>query len=558
MIGKIGLENFKAFGPEQTLPIKPLTLIYGANSSGKSSIFQALLMLKQTMSGQDDGFDRLIANGKYVNLGSFTNIIHNHNVKSKLAVLFESSDPIKQFELKELGVDVYSRFKLSYSLSSDGSAYLENIYFGFSCDSDYVITYEYFDKNYFRIKQINSSKVFDQDIEELTKIYSNFKYNESEQKLNLKEILIKNYHNELHYALECSDYKISFRKNGSENFPSLKMTLSKKHLINGRNIFNYISKKSGEDFTNIFPRESDGYYDYTELIAYYSKTAKFKKEFLDRNSNLYANVYKFGQNVSSVKDLRVDSKKIFGLKLNEIVFKEIKNMFESLHGGINYTAPIRSFPERYYASDKVENISSHDNFIGKNVPEILYETKDLLGNVNNWFKKLDIPYTLDISCHSVSDELKIYLTKIENQQGISVTPVDVGFGISQILPIIINSLSCMQMTLLMEQPEIHLHPKLQTELGDLLIYSAKNNGNTVLVETHSEHLLLRILRRIRETTAGTLKDSGLALTPKDVSILYIEAADRGSIVYELRVDDQGEFIDKWPQGFFDERLAEIF
>jgi len=540
MIGSIGLENFKAFGHEQTLPIKPLTLIYGANSSGKSSVFQALLMLKQTMSGQDDGFDRLISNGKYVNLGSFTNIIHNHNIKSKLSILFESSGPIKQFGIKELSTDIYSKFKFSYSLNSDGSAYLENIYFGFSCDDDYVIKYETIDKNYFRIKKINNSKIFDQDIEELTKIYGKFKYNESEQKINLKEILSENYHNELHYALECSDYRIYFRKNSSENFPTMRMSLSKNNLMNGKNIFKYINKKSGDDFKNTFPRESDGYYEYTELIPYYSKTSKFKNDFLKRFPDLFANIYKLRQNVSCSENLKIDSKKIIGLKLNEIVFKEIKAIFESLHEGINYTAPIRSFPERYYASDKVENISSHDNFIGKNVPEILYETENLLDNVNNWFKKLDISYTLDVLCHPVSDELKIYLTKIENQQGISVTPADVGFGISQILPIIINALSYNQTTLLMEQPEIHLHPKLQTELGDLLIHSAKNNGNTVLVETHSEHLLLRILRRIRETADGRLPGMD------------------GAEVIELPVNNEGEFDRPWPNGFFAERARELF
>lgn len=108
-----------------------------------------------------------------------------------------------------------------------------------------------------------------------------------------------------------------------------------------------------------------------------------------------------------------------------------------------------------------------------------------------------------------------------------------------------NSVVCI------EQPEIHLHPALQAEIGDLLIAATSETGqaNQVLVETHSEHLLLRVQRRIRE---------GL-LDPKNVAVVYVDRDAEGEArVHRLRLDDGGTFLDEWPSGFFEERMNELF
>jgi predicted ATPase len=118
-----------------------------------------------------------------------------------------------------------------------------------------------------------------------------------------------------------------------------------------------------------------------------------------------------------------------------------------------------------------------------------------------------------------------------------------------------------------EQPEIHIHPKLQAELGDVFIESALgSNRNIFLLETHSEHLILRILRRIRETTEGDRSDWPDALQkacprgirPEDVAVLYVEPGEDGAKVIELPVDANGEFTCEWPGGFFEERIKELF
>ena len=109
-----------------------------------------------------------------------------------------------------------------------------------------------------------------------------------------------------------------------------------------------------------------------------------------------------------------------------------------------------------------------------------------------------------------------------------------------------------------EQPEIHLHPAVQAELGDVFLESALESRNTFLIETHSEHILLRIMRRIRETHNGGLPDGFPAVRPKDVMVLFVEPDGHGSIIREMPLNDHGELVKAWPGGFFEEGMREIF
>jgi predicted ATPase len=127
------------------------------------------------------------------------------------------------------------------------------------------------------------------------------------------------------------------------------------------------------------------------------------------------------------------------------------------------------------------------------------------------------------------------------------------------LPIILESFAQENKLIAIEQPELHLHPALQAELGDVFIESALGeNKNTFLLETHSEHLILRILRRIRETTRNKLREGAIPVRSDDIAVLYVEPGEDGSVVRELRVNNQGRFIDDWPNGFFEERFSEEF
>ena len=81
--------------------------------------------------------------------------------------------------------------------------------------------------------------------------------------------------------------------------------------------------------------------------------------------------------------------------------------------------------------------------------------------------------------------------------------------------------------------------------------------NTFLIETHSEHLILRILRRIRETSEGTLPEGATPITPDQVSVVYVQPGKNGSKIIHLPVTADGDFAQPWPDGFFDERIKEL-
>lgn len=146
-----------------------------------------------------------------------------------------------------------------------------------------------------------------------------------------------------------------------------------------------------------------------------------------------------------------------------------------------------------------------------------------------------------------------------NPSGTVVALCDVGFGISQVLPVLTLAYANQAELIAIEQPEIHLHPALQAELGDVFIESALGERkNTFVLETHSEHLILRMLRRIRETAGGELPAHVHPIRPEDIQIIYVQPQSTGSRFVSRAINSDGEFVEPWPEGFFDERGAELF
>ena len=159
-----------------------------------------------------------------------------------------------------------------------------------------------------------------------------------------------------------------------------------------------------------------------------------------------------------------------------------------------------------------------------------------------------------IAAAPVRPELQLVAAESE----LPVRTSDIGVGISQLLPVVVAAVDPHRPGITaIEQPELHLHPGMQVELGDLFAQPL-DGGRVFLLENHSEHLMLRLLRRIEETHSGELPEGKPALRPDQVSVVFLEQMDGEIRATPLRIDETGEFIDRWPHGFFRERAAELF
>ena len=126
-------------------------------------------------------------------------------------------------------------------------------------------------------------------------------------------------------------------------------------------------------------------------------------------------------------------------------------------------------------------------------------------------------------------------------------------ALSQVLPALIQAFYApMNSTVWMEQPEIHLHPQVQAELADVFISAIKANENSrprnvqLIVESHSEHFLNRLQRRVAEGE----------ITPDDVAVYFCRRSDTGAEMEPLRLNMFGE-IENWPENFFGDEMADI-
>jgi hypothetical protein len=152
------------------------------------------------------------------------------------------------------------------------------------------------------------------------------------------------------------------------------------------------------------------------------------------------------------------------------------------------------------------------------------------------------------------------LALVDASSRVELQPCDVGAGISQVVPVVVLALSDATQFSAIEHPELHVHPRVQVRLGDLFVSAITDRLSArFLLESHSEHLLLRFLRRIRQTGEGELiRGVFPGLEPEQLAVYYIENRAGETVVTSLRIDNSGEFIDRWPQGFFEERAEELF
>lgn len=238
---------------------------------------------------------------------------------------------------------------------------------------------------------------------------------------------------------------------------------------------------------------------------------------------------------------------------------------ESMLERISYLGPLRSHPQRIYqwSGDTPASVGQLGEYA---VAAILaaqgegrrlnrqsgHHTKGFAEFIAAWLKDLGVIDDFAVRPVAVGRKEYEVLVKTHNKAS-EVKITDVGFGISQVLPALVQAFYCPpHSTVWMEQPEIHLHPQVQAELADVFISAtqAREDGKPrdvqLIVESHSEHFLNRLQRRVAE---GMIK-------PTDVAVYFCRRAGSATELEPLRLNMFGE-IENWPEHFFGDEMADI-
>lgn len=443
MLTRLRLQSFKSWVDTGDVVLKPITGFFGANSSGKTSLLQALLLLKQTADSSDRGLALHFGDKKaLVDLGDFRSVIHKHSEDTELHIDLDwtQAQPLIVTDPKGRGEPVVQDKRLGFSTQVKG----ENGVSGKSL-------------------QLTVPKI----------------------------------------EYRIGDIAFGMRRKGDSR--------KNYELFNSATEFQFV-RSQGRAWPLPAPVKCYGFPD--QVRAYY-------------------------QNAGFLSDF-------------ELAFEEQLRR-------IYYLGPLRAYPERRYTwagrqpsdmglagEQAVHAILSSRDRGDKVSPGRKRKKVTLEQYVADWLKRLGL--IAEFRVEAVGEGSQIFQVKVRKlPEGPESLITDVGFGVSQILPVVVLCFYVPEgSTVILEQPEIHLHPAVQANLADVLIDAHRTRGVQMIVESHSEHLLRRLQRRIAEQV----------ISKDDVALYFCAAGQRGSTLTPLDLDLFGN-ITNWPAEFFGDQFAEL-
>lgn len=487
------IQNIKSFKDSGEIKIKPITILVGKNSCGKSSLLRFPAVLAQT--AKFDEKKPISFFGDYVDYGNFEDVVYGKTGK-------------------ELS------FSISYNLD-------------ISCN---------------------------------TRIVSDY-----------------------------GGIRVAIRSKGETNFHKVTITVKlcrndKSIKVNG--VFTEIDEKPlsklfWDEKTGIFVLKLLAFYDgknlkeITEEIFFEKDEVEFEKFFPiyngdsikaivrtknlgiseNRQTEIFKYCYLSSRGIKDKIELNKEELDIAQIYMYfNYSFDIMRNIYELFNAEsrnrISYIGPFRQNPGRIYRNSEANKI--HVGTRGENVGDILVgayqksEISPLFKEISTWLNKY-FGYRLTIQ------ELgnNYFQLMLQQDNGLLSNIIDVGFGISQVLPII--SEICLTSKLkkksktdyginsivLIEQPELHLHPAAQASLAELFATCVTLNPNArLIIETHSEHLISKL--------QVLIADEANSLTNEMVQILYVDKKDGETTIDKMVIKENGKFEKIWPEGFFDQ------
>jgi len=441
MITRLRLENFKSWEDTGDLRLGRLTGLFGTNSSGKTSLLQALLMMRQTVESRDRS--RVVHTGddrSLVDLGTFHDLLYNHDAERPLRLSFSWTLP--------------ERLSIANPETPEGVLY--------------------------RISALS----FTTEIRERQErpVVESFAYQFDGHCFGMRR-REENGHEKDAYDLNTGDFPAKRVQGRPWPLPSPVKCYG-------------------------FPDEATGYY----------------------------------QNTGFLPDLVL--------------------ALEGLFSRLSYLGPLREYPHRTYiwGGDRPLDVGQR----GEQAVAALLAAraadlksgrgkrtgrryKPIEARMAEWLRKAGLIHSFEL--RPVAEGRKDFEVKVKTaRDSAEVLITDVGFGVSQLLPVLVLCYYVPEgSTILLEQPEIHLHPSVQAALADLFIDVVINRNVQIIVESHSEHLLRRLQRRIAEE----------AIAPDDTALYFCRREGGASVADKLEVDLYGNIVN-WPAGFFGDEMGDLF
>jgi hypothetical protein len=596
MITAIEIENFKAIGKRVPVELKPLTLLFGPNSSGKSTIIQAIHYAREIFVRHNVDPDRTESGGESVDLGGFQQFVHHDDSRDDSKVI-----RLRLFlELK--GLPGYEDDIVSASVDDEAYAEIDSALN--RCNLGWVeISVKW-------SAALSQPQVVHYGVglgHEQKPIATIFKVDAMDERAKqLRELLLAGLRDDEigKLAFIMLNWKHPMLADGGE--------LAALRGLSQRTVEGLLSDDPVDPFSDESPplltiipspvhQPGEAHTVFRWRPAISALPAWAKRLSLPRREG--------AETSACVAAEWAMTRIIVGPG------EQLRNELQQFR----YLGPLRKLPPRNYTPPRFpeesrwpEGLAAWDALYGADAgmtepanespakEPMVAETAEKqwddarapkdgkadtlsIQEVNDWFDdRLKAGYAVHLkSCTEVdtqtvpdpnadSKELKRFVDELRNRapkkqvvlvpdgQSIEVQPLDVGTGVSQLLPVVVLALHAWRSLVAIEQPELHLHPKLQAELGDLLIESAlSGRQNTMLIETHSEHLILRLMRRMRDRVRGK-HGAAPPVNPEDVAVLFVESTPNGSAVRQLRLAPDGSLLDPWPGGFFEESFSEIF
>ena len=638
-ITQISLTNFRSFKETQVFDLAPVTLMFGPNSAGKSSIFSALFYVQQILEkGQCNPMYLDALGKKYI--GGFKNLVHKRDLDTtiKIKIKFDlGSSNVRSYSYlyplieSELNIKLNSPVKEVKSMTAEfeiawskikNDAYIKNYLIDFDdigmadihCDENlepsitmlnyiHPLLWPKNHDNWLKEQETSRSAVHTYNQLEIYQIdnHSGEELASDSEFFGLKSLESFNFL-EKKMVLDEELSKVHYKEiYGDEDFDADKYAEYASQIIKDK-----LSQLS-------FNISSDNYYVSSLHKLIHSKKWSENNFFTLIHKHRYAeqeNEYRFlhkpisllqsnsglpllGRKINTSLDIvNIKEREIVSELLSDVLVAPLDYLLGILNKSISI-GPIRKIIDANYQPlpyieqkdwfdgsaawsylekadldtlKKIHTWMSDEDKLNLGYGIALKEVQSTVKtfNINNTSSKIDADNRLEVKVHDKSDfissnesnEDKTYrYTIIDKFNQIPVTPSEVGTGVSQLMPLIIAAISQQGGIVACEQPELHLHPRIQVAIADLLTQNIDNVS--YLIETHSEHLILRLLKRIRQHTDNELPEGLDFIKKSDVAIIYLEPTENGVIANTIGITEDGEFTDNWPHGFFSERRQEL-